>query len=235
MSHRAAKTVLSSLAALFLAGSAWAQSTISFTNSAPSTGSFANINLNKFDTGLGTLTGVAVTINFVSVGGNFTITSNDVEDAQYNSASARLTVRQATTNSLGYTQVGQTTNALTTTPSGPFTVPGETSQVFSITSTNFLVSQTQNIASNFWTAYSAAGGAGVVTFQFRNLAQISADGPNFTVASGSLTSTANMSVTYTYSGTTAVPEPSTVAAGAFLALVAAGRYWHRRRTSSPAS
>jgi len=232
MPHPLKKAFAGIFAAFFLLESNWGQSTISFTNSAPSTGSFANINLTKFDTALGTLTGVAVTINFVSVGGSFSVTSTDVDETTYNSAAARLIIRQATTNSLGYTQVGQTTNVLTTTPGGPFTVPGESTQAFSITSTNFLVGQSQNISSNFWSAYSSVGGAGVVTFQFRNLPQIFADGLNFTVSSGGISSTANMSVTYTYTGVTPVPEPSTVATGAFLTLVAAASYWRRRRNAS---
>lgn len=95
--------------------SASAQSVISFTNNAAAGGNntFANIALNKFDTGLGTLTDVVVTVNFTTLGGDFSVSTpgDSFTSADVESAVGRVTIRQATTNSLGFTQLGQNSPA----------------------------------------------------------------------------------------------------------------------------
>jgi len=239
MSHRAAKTVLSSLAALFLAGSAWAQSTISFTNSATAAGNntYVNIALGKFNTGLGSLTGVSVTINFVNLGGTFTVSTpvDSPSDVDFDGAAARLIVRGAS-NALGFTQYGETSFSVDTTPGVGTTISGNGgSQLFAVNSTNVLTSQTRVIATNFWSAYESAGTGQTVAFQIKNRPDVSASGGDFTQSITNFSSAANMTVTYTYSGATPVPEPSTVAAGAFLTLIAGASYWRRRRSASPAN
>jgi hypothetical protein len=140
MSHPAKKAFFGSLAALCLLGSAWGQSTISFTNSATASGAgtYTTLSLNKFDTGLGTLTGVVVTINFVTLAGNFTVTATTEDEVSFEGAQARITLRQRTTNSLGFTQIGQTNFPVGVTPAPPFTISGDDSQIFTVSSTNVL-------------------------------------------------------------------------------------------------
>lgn len=237
MSHPAKKAFFSSLAALCTLGFAWGQSTISFTNSATAQGnnSYVNISLGKFDTGLGTLTGVNVTINFVTLGGTFTISTpvDSFADVEFDAAAARVVVRGAS-NALGFTQYGETSFSVNTTPGPGTIVAGEGgSQQFIVNSTNVLTAQTRTIATNFWSAYESAGGSGTVNFQVKNRPDVSASGGDFTQSITPFTSLANMTVTYTYTGAEPIPEPSTVAAGAFLTMLAAASYWRRRQKSAP--
>jgi hypothetical protein len=215
-------------------GSAWGQSTISLTNSAAATGnnSFVNLSLGKFNSNLGVLTGVSVQVNFVTVGGSYTFQTTTGDELEVGEVNARVTVRQAT-NTTGFSQLGQTTVPVSVTPSLPFTIPGNSSQTFTLSPTNVFTNQVQTISSDFWSAYQSSGGSGSVVFQVRNnpdQADVSGGTRLFDV--NNFTATANMSVTYTYTaGPEPIPEPSTVAAGAFLTLMAAATYWRRRRSA----
>lgn len=209
---------------------------VSFTNNAVAAGNntFVNIALNKFDTGLGTLTDVVVTVNFTTIGGNFTVSTpgDSFTPADVESAAARVTVRQATTNSLGFTQLGQTSFGVSTSPGLTYTVPAPSgSQVFAVSSTNVFVNNSQNISSSFWSAYQSAGGAGSVIFQVRNNPDITVSGGVFNLNALAFTADANMTVTYTYNPTTAVPEPGTWAVGALLVGVAAYTLSRRRQST----
>jgi hypothetical protein len=91
-----------------------------------------------------------------------------------------------------------------------------------------------NIPTNFWSVYSSVDGSGLVGFQFRNQASVLGDtgGTSPLVDGSAFQGIANVSVTYTYTaGPEPIPEPSTVAAGAFLTLMAAATYWRRRRSA----
>lgn len=215
-----------------------APSSIAFTNSATAAGNntYVNLALNKFDTGLGTLTGVVVTVNFTTIGGSFTVTTpgDSATPADVNSADARVTIRQATTNSLGFTQLGQSTFAVGTSPSlDPFSVPAPNgSQVFGITSTNVFVNNGQNISSTFWGAYQSAGGLGSIVFQVRNNPDVNVSGGVFGLNALSFTASPDMTVTYNYTASTAVPEPGTWAVGALLLGGAAFTMWRRRQSAA---
>ncbi len=214
-----------------------APNVVSFTNNAVAAGnsSFANIALNKFDTGLGTLTGVVVTVNFATIGGSFTVSTPDdsFTAAEVESAAARVTIRQATSNTLGFTQLGQTSFGVTTSPGLTFAVPAPGgSQLFAISNTNAFVGNAQNIASGFWGAYQSAGGLGSVVFQVRNNPDISVSGGVFTLNALAFTADANMTVAYTYDPTTAIPEPGTWAAAGILVLAAIYSRWRRSRATS---
>jgi hypothetical protein len=215
-----------------------AQNTLSFTNNAVAGGNntFANIALNKFDTGLGTLTDVVVTVNFTTIGGSFLVTTpNDsFTDAEVNTSDARITIRQATTNSLGFTQLGQTVFGVDTTPSLTYIVPAPSgSQTFGVTSTNVFVGLSQNINSSFWSAYQSIGGVGSVVFQVRNNPDINVSGGVFSLNALAFTADANMTVTYTYNPSTPIPEPGTWAAGILLVSGAAYSAWRRRQNNTP--
>jgi hypothetical protein len=229
-------TLLTILTAVVVS-TAQAQSTLSFTNNAAAAGNntFANIALNKFDTGLGTLTDVVVTVNFTTIGGSFLVTTpgDSFTDAEVNSADARITIRQSATNSLGFTQIGQSTFGVGTTPGLPNIVSAPSgSQTFSVTSTNVFIGLSQNINSGFWSAYQSAGGVGSVVFQVRNNPDINISGGVFTLNAAAFTADANMTVTYTYNPSAPIPEPGTWAAGALLVGGAAYTMWRRRQTAA---
>lgn len=209
---------------------------VSFTNNAVAAGnnSFVNIALNKFDSGLGTLTDVVVTVNFTTIGGDFTVSTpgDSFTPADVESAAARVTIRESTVNSLGFTQLGLTSFGVSTSPGLTYTVPAPSgSQVFAVSSTNVFVNNSQNISSGFWSAYQSAGGAGSVIFQVRNNPDITVSGGVFNLNALAFTADANMTVTYTYNPTTAVPEPGTWAVGALLVGVAAYTIWRRRQST----
>jgi hypothetical protein len=217
--------------------SASAQSVISFTNNAVADGinTFANIALNKFDTGLGTLTDVVVTVNFTTLGGSFTVGTpfDSFTDAEVESAAGRVTVRGSTNNPLGFTTLGQTAFGVATTPGLTYTVPAPSgSQLFTIASTNVFVGNSQTIASGFWSAYQSAGGVGSVVFQVRNNPDITVSGGVFNLNALAFTADANMTVTYTYNPTAPIPEPGTWAVGALLLGGAAYSVWRRRQNAA---
>jgi hypothetical protein len=219
-------SLLTLAATLLLALPAAAQqATNSFTvtNTASGLGSFVNIALGKFNSNLGSLDSVTVTLNYALLGGSFKITSTEEGlDQTVNSAAGRITVRQATTNSLGFTQIGPSTNAVAATPALPYTVPALSEQVFSITPITALTNISQTIDSSFWAAYTSVGGTGDVVFQVRNLPLIEVDGGVYTQDASAFTAETSMTVTYAYT----IPEPTTwamFALGAAVAGLAAAR------------
>lgn len=225
---------------LAVATSAYASSSVSFTNSATALGNndFVNLALGKFDTGLGTLTGVVVTVNFTTIGGSFTVSTpgNSATPADIAAADARITIRDATTNTLGFTQLGQTAFAMTTTPSMPFVVPAPNgSETLGVTTTNVFVGNFQNISSGFWSAYQSVGGVGSVVFQVRNSPDINISGGIYGLNALAFTATADMTVTYNYTaGPTPVPEPGTWAAAGLLIVAAGYVRWRRSRSATAA-
>jgi hypothetical protein len=219
-----------------LVSHASAQNTISFTNSSTASGnnSFVDLTLGKFDTGLGTLTDVVVTVNFTSLEGSFTVTSGAVNAAQVQAAYGLPTLQQSPTNSLGFTPFTPSFPgyAVGTTPSLPASVPANSLQVFDIVSTNVLVNSVQNINSSFWNTYQAAGGVGSVVFQVANAPFVQVFGGGYTLDANAFTATANMTVTYTYNPSAPIPEPGTWAAGLLLLGGAAYSVWRRRKNSA---
>lgn len=237
------KAFAGSLAALCLLGSAWGQVTnsISFTtNSAVSTNAqYVGLSLGKFNTDLGTLTGVTVAINFATISGNVTISL--VPDAEEPTTISRLNsimrFRQSSTNALGFSNRTITRTNIAFNPAFPYTLqPGDSVQFnVSPSPTNASINFSTNIATNFWSAYRSAGGGQFVAFEFQLEGQPFITQGSIPTYNGSqFQGIGNMSVTYTYTSAEPIPEPSTVAAGAFLTLVAAASYWRRRRNSSAA-
>jgi hypothetical protein len=222
-----ALAIASVLVAMITTSSAQ-QTNVSFTatNTATGLNNFVNIALGKFNSNLGSLDAVTVTLNYALLGGSFLLAAPDPNlDQTVNSAAGRVTVRQATTNSLGFTQIGEGTNIVTTTPSTPFTVVGAGSQVFTVTPLNAFTNISQSINSSFWSAYQSAGGSGDIVFQVKNRPDIDVEGGNFFLDGTDFTVETSMTVEYTYT----VPEPSTYALLALAALGLAGYAARRRR------
>lgn len=193
-------------------------------------GVYSNLTLEKFNSDLGDLTQIVVTINFVDVQGSFTI-SDAVDDGTFNFAAAKILVRQ-TNASYGFTNVSSSNNVATTPGTNTPILTGS-SQTFTFANQRVMQNISQTITgTNFFSAYQSVGGAGTIFFQIRNQPTI-----NTTYALGDATldvsnfkATAQMGVTYTYNpfGPKPVPEPATVMAGGLLVLIGAGTYLRRR-------
>lgn len=229
------KTLVTLLALLSvgLVSNSSAQGTVSFTNQATALGdsAFVDIPLGKFDTGLGTLTGVVVTVNFTSLQGSFDVTSSAANAANVQFAFGIPAVQQSPTNALGFAPLSAGLVSVATTPALSFSVPANSSQSFSITGTNVFVNNLQNITSGFWNAYQSAGGVGSVVFQVANTPFIQIGGGGFSLDANAFTATANMTVTYNYNAQ-AIPEPGTWAVGVLLLTGAAYTVWRRRQNTT---
>lgn len=199
---------------------------VSFTNSATANGlnTYFDLALNKFDAQLGTLTGVEITVQSVVLGGSFRVGAPDPAlEQEYEDAAARITIRQAATNALGFTQLGETSFDVTTTPAPIVVIPGGTTNTFSVGSLVAITNIFESIDSSFWSAYTDPVGSGDVVFQVKNRPDITIAGGNFFLDATDFTAQTTMSVTYHF-----VPEPST---WALLSLSAAGAgiFFARRR------
>jgi hypothetical protein len=206
----------------------------SFTNQAVAVANstFVNLTLNQFNPSLGTLTNVQVTINFVALAGNFSVTATTATAANVASDDDPATDIRIRGTGLGYTQV-DTTETVTTTPGVPFTVPGNSEQTFLVSPESILLNNSQTISAGSFGAYT---GTGLVTFQVRSSPDIVVAGGAFTLDAIPFTATANMTVNYTYTPTAAIPEPGQVAASLLL-MGGIGAYYFvkRRRKSVPSA
>ena len=181
--------------------------TVSYSSTQLIQSSFLDFNLGQFDTSLGTLTGVAVTVDFATLQGAFTVHNNDVTLSTLTDYQSLFSIK-GSTNALGYTtQSNVTIDPVSTTPDWATNIAGLSSQTFTINGgqdfTSYLAHQTVNIAPGYFSAYE---GSGSVTFQARDVQSITTTGSSYTLDSGSAGATTQLTVTYTYSP---VPEPST--------------------------
>jgi len=217
--------------ALTAAAATASAATISYDGSAFAAGNntFAGFGLSKFDTSLGTLTGVTLTINKFSIQGSFTATAvSGSGDLNYFGTIA--TLRQDPSNTLGFTTrtgIESTDDNVVITPVVGTTLTEGQTQVFSITEFIFLSDIDTTIDSSLWSAYQ---GTGDILFQIRNnpTATLTAETAQF--SNTLATSFADLTVTYTYTPAP-IPEPSTY--GAILGgLALVGAAIRRRRKSA---
>ena len=182
--------------------------TVSYTSSTQLVqSSFLDFNLGQFDISLGALTGVAVTVDFATLQGAFTVHNNDVTLSTITDYQSLFSIN-GSTNALGYTsQSNVTIDPVSTTTSWATNIAALSLQTFTINGgqdfTSYLAHQTVNIAPGYFSAYE---GSGSVTFQARDVQSITTTGSSYTLDSGSAGATTQLTVTYTYSP---VPEPST--------------------------
>lgn len=208
---------------LLAAAAAASAATVSYNNTVTTNSTWADINLQKFNSNLGTLTGVTVEINYADVGGSFLLST--AGQFVFDSAESNVTIKGAV-NALGFNQVSSGLFAVNTNPGAGTTVTG-TSQTFLVDTTSALSPSSQSIAAGFFSAYQSAGGTGNVVFQVRNNPLISVTGNGYTLDSSLFTVTTKMIVTYTYTPS-AVPEPSTYGIG-LGGLALAGAMVRRRK------
>jgi len=219
---------LASLAALLLASSSQA-ATLSYTNQTTAAGNNTpvDVNLSKFNTGLGTLTGVTVTVDFLALEGDFDITTTTATSVTFLSAQGQTTLVQGTNNALGFTGYTNTTS-VTTTPGTNTVIPGNSSSNFLVDPTLVLSNQVQSINNTFWSAYQTAG-SGNITFSLNKNPIITVSGGTYSVNSVDFVADVQMIVTYDYDPSTAVPEPATAVAGALVIAVGLVVSARRRR------
>lgn len=202
--------------------------TISYSSNALVQSSFVDFNFGKFDSTLGTLTGVTVTIDFSNLQGSFSVVNNDATFVSISGYNSVFQFRQAPSSGLGYSTHGDTIFGVTTTPDwNNVLIAGNATQGFTIGSGQGFSVTPASIGSGFWSAYESVGGTGYVTFQGLNSQSITTTGSSFTLNSGTAGANTQVTVTYNYS---AVPEPSIYAllGAGFLALLA----FARRKTAS---
>jgi len=225
--YRIALTFLAAAALV----SASPAATLSYTNDANAATNSVPVNLNlpKFNTGLGTLTGVVVTVNFLSLDGSFTVNAAaSPTTATLDFVGAITTLSNAANNNLGFAMYSNQT-IVQTTPGTNTTTTGPGTTTYTLTSTNVLLNAVQPIASNFWSAYQT-NGSGNISFSIIQTPVIDVTGgPGvFGYDSTLFEGNTEMTVSYTYDAS-AVPEPSTVAAGALISVVGIVGLVRRRR------
>jgi len=219
---------LNSLLAVALVASSHA-ATLSYTNQVTASGNNTpfNLNLSKFNTGLGTLTGVTVTVSFLDLSGSFDISTPTATSVDFLSAAGDTILIQGTNNTLGFTGYTNSTT-VTTTPGTNTTIPASSTTNFAVTPVNVLNNLSQSIGNTFWSAYQTAG-SGNIVFSLKKNPIITVSGGSYNVDSTAFIADARMVVTYDYDPSVGVPEPSTAVAGALVVAVGLVVSARRRR------
>lgn len=159
------------------------------------------LSLSKFDSSLGTLSGVELKINFSRVGGSFLVTNSsgsvDVTSATMNASIFGFGIPSWT--AYGFN--------LVSTPGLPYSgVAADSAQTFTVTTANVWSNEIANVDSLFWSDHEAPGG-GTVNFPIFSTSEVTISDTNFASANpAGISLETEMVVTYTF-----VPEPSTYA------------------------
>ncbi len=223
------RTLLSIAASVAIASGALADS-VSSTNTQAITNNAVNFAFNQFDTGLGTLTGVLVIIDFSTPSGTFRVTNLD-ENASATANAFYNGIAVTSVGGLGVTY--SNSHTIGATPQLPYVVNAGSLQNFTVNSGQSAlpggVAVTNVVSTNFFSAYE---GAGNVNFSVLRVADVNVTGADYAVRTSNQTNDTRLIVTYNYTpvGPSPIPEPATVMAGAFLALVGAGTYVRRRNS-----
>lgn len=197
-----------------LAFTQWVSAAISYSEwstTAVTGGSYSDYAVAKFNSDLGTLTGVEVTVNISHLQGSFTVLNPDpVTSVIVEGLDSVMTVRQAPSSGLGFTIASNTILEVATTPTwASVTILPLTFQVFSVDADQDYTFTPQSINPTYWSAYQSSGGLGTVTFQAKNVpvapitGGLATQDPTLTVAN------TQFQVTYTYT----VPETSAALLG----------------------
>jgi hypothetical protein len=220
------KFLIPLVAGLFLASIAHATTVTHYSGAAVAGSSYTNFSIAKFDSSLGTLTGVTVFVSTADLQGSLGITNNDASSAAIDGYDSTFNIRQSVGTDLGYgsTKSDTITDIVTTPAWSGVTLASGGQQTLTIGGGQSFSIASVDVASAVFGAYQSADGTGSVTFQARTTQSLSVTGGNFTANSTGVSANTNVGVTYTY--TEAIPEPS---AFALLGLGALGLVARRRR------
>ena len=171
--------------------------------------SYSGYNVAKFDTSLGTLTGVQVTVPISELQGSALVTNPTLGTVSINNFDSTYYV-YGSSGSLGYTGqvVGIGFSGVSTLPDwNTSTIAPSASQPVSIVSGQSYAVTPETITSGYFAAYS---GSGNVTFEIKNNFTITTTGAAYTVDTSGAGANSQVAVTYTY---TPIPEPSAALLG----------------------
>ena len=204
------KQTLAGLASLLLLAQGLNAAVVTYSATHIAGSADTNFALNQFNTGLGTLTGVTVTVDYSTLAGSFTVKNNDASAATVSGYSSSVDI-WASTAGLGFseliTSLGGHSGTIITSPSwSGYSLAANSSQTFTIgANQSFYTNVVQNIAYGNFNAYK---GSGTILLQANNTQNITTSGASYTLTSGAAGADTKITVAYTY--TAAVPEPSTV-------------------------
>jgi len=229
------KTKFALIAAAILATSS-AQAAIIFQTqnysnvNASTSGTGLSLLWNKFDTGLGTLTGV--TMEFTgNLTGSFNVTNSDLTPIDVYNSTSTFRLNFSPGGAAPSNITGTAVSPISTTPgtgaSPGTTIAGGGSENFSINGPVSLYNS--GLVNYFGNAsyFSSAGPATFSTILFRNFG-VSVDGTTFNVNGAGAVMGGTINLTYEYTPSSAIPEPGTWAAAALLVGGAALARWRKR-------
>jgi len=210
------KTLTTLLLSASLCGLASAADTITVYSSTQfvANGSWMDFSVAKFNTSMGTLTGVTVAVETASLSGTAEVSNLGGTSANVSVFNDIENVRGTT--GLGYSTTGSTIYDTVTSPVwSTTTIPASSAQAFVIGAGQDFSFTDKIITSGYWTNYEVLG-AGTVTFQAQGYATIVVEGGSYSVDSKTVGANTRFVVTYTY-----VPETSSALLGGlgFLALL----------------
>ena len=203
------------LTACALTGLASAATTVTENSTTQFTqGTWLNFDVNKFDSTLGTLTGVVVTVSNGNLQGSPVVTNTTTGTVTISACTDGLTVTG--TAGLGYAEDSKyKSNVLTTDSWDSVSIAASSAKTLAINAGQTMAIAAQIIDPSFFSAYQSSGGAGQVTFKAQNVFSITTSGASYEVNASDVGVNTHFSVAYTYD---VVPEPSTLLLGSLGAL-----------------
>ena len=231
------KKFLSLLAAITLCVAATSSAAIVFQTqnysnvSGSTAGTALSLFWNKFDTGLGTLTGITMEITG-GLSGSFTLINNSEASAEISNSSAAFRMNFSSGAGSPSNIFGSNVSPLPTTPSTgaiPTEVPFTSTETFDIIGTVELYNNTFDYFGNA-AYFSSAGPATFSTLLFRSVGA-TVGGENFTLNTAASLLGGTINLTYEYTPAEVIPEPGTWAAAALLVGGAAFARWRKRKSA----
>lgn len=180
----------------------------------------------KFNTNLGTLTGVKLTASGYDTG-SFTIQNNLGTPSLVTQPKDNfVTLNYVTEGSSGYLAINKKLTTTTAIPVEGYSIGGNQSLSFTLSASgNSFSAYSDTMDSSRWFNYV---GAGNTNFVVSNDPQVTTSGGFYTANTTGVLAHTTLTLTYTYDNSTAVPEPGQVAASALVLLGAGGLFLRRR-------
>ena len=231
---------LSCIATLLLAGSALHAGPITITQSDTHNATFSGIDFafSKFDSSLGTLTGVSMTIYSIQNAGNFTVQATTGVGATVNSWGNLLSFTDLNGGSGldGYNSALVAVGVSVAGTGLPYPVPARTTKTFTINSNPpVLVNNDIVPITGDYTGYQSSDGSGNAIFTVNMFPNLGKTGGNILENYTNTTANTTLTIAYTYTsnpGPVSVPEPSTVIVQMLIVAVGIWMFVRRRRAAA---